>query len=185
MVYPATQTTLTPSLSERMPHIGHAKSATNSSTKPNVPTRSPTPSLIPIRSVITKDTLLFRKTRKDIENKHTASRYAQAWVAVVDDANGRYLDTENIFGLPSVSLAILVVSIDAQEHFCCVTKRLGRGEGEEEDHVPYQVQGVVSPRNLEIKDSMPLPPHLQAIRSRLRGALGNITVLYTNYLLAV
>lgn len=108
-------------------------------------------------------------------------------MAVVDDANGRYLDTENIFGLSSVSLAMLVVSIDAQEHFCCVTKRLGRGEGEEEEeeHVPYQVQGVVSPRNLEIKDSMPLPPHLQAIRSRLRGALGNITVLYTNYLLEV
>jgi hypothetical protein len=36
----------------------------------------------------------------------------------------RYLDTENIFGLLSVSLAMLAVSIDALEHFCCVTKWL-------------------------------------------------------------
>ena len=79
-----------------MPHSGHAKRATSSSTKPNVPTKSPTPSLTPIRSVITKDTLLLRKTRKDIENRQTAKRYAHACAVVVEDANGRYLDTENI-----------------------------------------------------------------------------------------
>jgi hypothetical protein len=49
-----------------------------------------------MRSLITKDTLLLRKTRKDIEKRQTANRYAQACTVVVDDANGRYLDTTNI-----------------------------------------------------------------------------------------
>ena len=38
-------------------------------------------------------------------------------MTVVDDAKGRYLDMENIFGLSSVSLAMLAVSIGALEHF--------------------------------------------------------------------
>jgi hypothetical protein len=33
----------------------------------------------------------LRKTRKDIENKQTAKRYAHACVVVVAEANGRYL----------------------------------------------------------------------------------------------
>lgn len=87
----------TPSLSESIPHKGHANSATSSSAKPKVPTRSPTESFRPMRSVMTKDTLLLRKTRKEMENKQTAKRYVLAWPAVVEAANGRYLDTANIF----------------------------------------------------------------------------------------
>jgi hypothetical protein len=45
---------------------------------------------------MTKDTLLLRKTRKDIENRQTAKRYAKAWTVVVEDANGKYFDTADI-----------------------------------------------------------------------------------------
>jgi hypothetical protein len=33
---------------------------------------------MPKRSVMTKDTLLFKNTRNDIENRHTHSRYVEA-----------------------------------------------------------------------------------------------------------
>ena len=110
MMYPATQTLRTPNLSERIPQNGQATSATNSSANPRVPTRSPTPSLTPIRSVTTNETLLFRKTRKDIENKQTANRYAQACAVVVDDAKGRRRDTADMFSL-AIAIAIPAVSM--------------------------------------------------------------------------
>lgn len=88
--YPVTATARTPRRSDTSPHIGQAIKATISSTKPRVPTMSPTPSLTPIRSVMTKDILLFRKTRKDIENSEIPRRYVAAWRGDVVEENGRY-----------------------------------------------------------------------------------------------
>ena len=76
-----------------------------------MPTKSPTPSFTPMRSVITNDTLELRKTKKDIENRQTASRYVQACAVVVEDANGRYLDTANILDFDGIgSMALLAVA---------------------------------------------------------------------------
>jgi hypothetical protein len=38
---------------------------------------------------MTKDRLLFKNTRNDIEKRHTHSRYVVAWRGVTDDAKGR------------------------------------------------------------------------------------------------
>jgi len=48
---------------------------------------------------MTNETLLLRKTRKEIEKRHTANKYAHACAGVVDTAKGRYLDTAGIFDL--------------------------------------------------------------------------------------
>lgn len=75
-----------------MPQKGQATRATSSSTKPRVPTRSPTLCFMPSKSVITNETLLFRKTRKEMEKRQTARRYVEAWRVEVAGAKGRYLD---------------------------------------------------------------------------------------------
>jgi hypothetical protein len=82
-------TALTPNLSDKNPQIGQAINATSSSANPSVPTKSPTPLSTPKRSVMTNDTLLFRNTRNDMENRHTQSRYVDAWSGVTEEANGR------------------------------------------------------------------------------------------------
>lgn len=50
---------------------------------------SPTPFFCPIRSVTTKETLLLRNTRKDMEKSDMPNRYEAAWRGVVDAAKGR------------------------------------------------------------------------------------------------
>lgn len=84
-----TATHLTPNRSDKSPQAGHATSATSSSTNPNVPTTSPTPFFCPIRSVITNETELLRKTRKEMEKSEMPSRYVIACNGVVDGENGR------------------------------------------------------------------------------------------------
>jgi hypothetical protein len=89
MIYPSTHTHLTPSLSLTIPHIGHATSATSSSAKPRVPTRSPTPSLIASRSEMTKEIEELRKTRKEMLKRQVQRRYVDACRRVVPGAKGR------------------------------------------------------------------------------------------------
>ncbi len=64
-----------PMRSESMPHKGQATRANNSSANPRVPAAFPRPSLVPIRSVITKEIDEFKKTRNAMENGQTPSRY--------------------------------------------------------------------------------------------------------------
>lgn len=72
-------TILIPSRSDTIPQKGQAARATSSSAKPSVPTASPTPSFWPMRSVITNEMELLRKTRKLIENSATPHRYVTTW----------------------------------------------------------------------------------------------------------
>jgi hypothetical protein len=50
---------------------------------------------MPRRSVITKDMLLFKKTRKDIEKRHTQRRYVKAWRGVTEAEKGRWESTRD------------------------------------------------------------------------------------------
>lgn len=87
--YPMTATQRTPKRSDKRPQAGQAIKATTSSTKPRVPTTSPTPFFWPMRSVMTKETELLRKTRKEMEKSEMPRRYVIAWRGVVEGAKGR------------------------------------------------------------------------------------------------
>ena len=78
-----------------IPHVGQATRAKTSSAKPNEPTASPTPLLCSIRSVITKETEEFKKTKKDIENNETPRRYVTACNGVDVNMAANYM----IFGV--------------------------------------------------------------------------------------
>lgn len=84
-----TATHRTPRRSDTRPQAGQATRATISSAKPSVPTTSPTPFFCPMRSVMTKETELLRKTRNEMEKSEMPSRYVTAWVGVVEAAKGK------------------------------------------------------------------------------------------------
>uniref|UniRef100_A0A1Y1NDZ4 Uncharacterized protein n=1 Tax=Photinus pyralis TaxID=7054 RepID=A0A1Y1NDZ4_PHOPY len=88
-----TATHRTPRRSDISPHVGHATRATISSAKPKVPTTSPTFFFWPMRSVMTNDTELLRKTRNDMEKSEMPRRYVTACAVVADGAKGKYRDS--------------------------------------------------------------------------------------------
>jgi hypothetical protein len=69
---------------------------------------------------MTNETLLLRKTKKEIEKRHIANRYVHACRVVVEEAKGRYFDIADIFELPNVIPATLVCSMDAVKLVCGV-----------------------------------------------------------------
>jgi hypothetical protein len=62
---------------------------------------------------MTNETLLLRKTRKDIEKRQTANRYEQACSVVVEIEKGRYFDTATIIAPSFRSTGHMAVSIGA------------------------------------------------------------------------
>lgn len=106
--YPITATDLTPILSLRMPHTGHATRATSSSAKPSVPTASPTPFCCPIRSVTTKLIELFKKTRKEMLKSAMKQRYVATCTRVAVK-EGKAKNAITALQVTSVSLGAVEV----------------------------------------------------------------------------
>jgi hypothetical protein len=101
-----------PTRSDSIPQKGHATKATSSSAKPRLPTASPTPSLSPMRSVITNETEELRKTRKAIEKGQTPRRYVAvcnlvAGNMIADSSNAVCLE-DHKHGEPVMSLLVRV-----------------------------------------------------------------------------